>query len=119
MEKSFEDWCEDLRGREDKDVIVFRDLRNGGVSKQAAIKIWQEREDAKNKRMRDEEFERISKLKQEREWEHTLWRYWCLADWQERFGMLSFFGVLILVGFGAAQIPSITNFLNFIKALMP
>jgi hypothetical protein len=58
-------------------------------------------------------------IKQTREAEHTLWRYWSLADWSERFGMLMVFGMLLLIGFGASQIPFLTTLLTLIKSLIP
>lgn len=55
--------------------------------------------------------------KQKREDEHTLWRYWCLADWGERFGMVSFLAGVFLVGFGVAQIPSLAYLINLVRSL--
>ena len=55
--------------------------------------------------------------KQKREDEHTLWRYWCLADWGERFGMVSFLFGIFCVGCGAAQIPWLARLISEIRSL--
>jgi hypothetical protein len=49
--------------------------------------------------------------------EHTLWSYWCLADWRERFGMVSFLFGIFCVGCGVAQIPAIAHLINLIRSL--
>lgn len=118
-EKSFEDWLAEMRNKSDRDVITFKDLRNGGLNKQAAQQVWSEREEAKQKKIRDEEFERIKKLKQEREREHTLWRYWCLADWSERFGMIGVFSGVFLVGYLCAKIDFISRLIDLIRSIKP
>lgn len=117
--QTYEEWCENLRGRPDKDVIVFKDLRNGGVRQQAGIAVWREREDAKQKKIRDEEFHRLTKLKQERESEHTLWRYWCLADWSERFGMVCFLFGVFIVGYLSAKVDVISRVIDLIRSVTP
>lgn len=61
----------------------------------------------------------LATIKQKREDEHTLTVYWRLGTWQERFGIAALFVSVFMLGFGAAQIPALTAFLNFIKALKP
>jgi beta-galactosidase GanA len=55
--------------------------------------------------------------KQKREDEHTLWRYWCLANWGERFGMVSFLFGVFCVGCGAAQIPWLAHLISLVRSL--
>jgi hypothetical protein len=116
MPETHEEWLAQLKNASDADIAIHRTrLHHGFASAKAAEQIFQERE----ARKKEEELQRMIKAKQERESEHTLWRYWCLADWSEKFGMLWFLFCIFLIGFGVAQIPSITKLLNTIKNLIP
>lgn len=117
-----DEWVEDLRKRSDKDVIAFRDLRNGGVKQQAGMTVWQEREDAKNKKIRDEEFQRQKDLletQQKKEEEHTLLVYWKLANWQERFGMIAFFWGIFIFGFLCSKMNLASRVIDLIRDVIP
>jgi hypothetical protein len=116
---TFEEWCENLRKRPDRDVQTFRDIRNGGVKQQAGAAVWQEREDAKQRKIRDEEFQRMKEFKQEREAEYTLWTYWRLADWSERFGMFSFFVSVFVVGYLCSKIELVSRAIDLIRSIKP
>ena len=117
--ESFEEWRENLRKRPDRDVIVFRDMRGGGAKQQAGMAVWQEREDAKQQKIRNEEFEKLKAVKQEREAEHTLWMFWKLADWKERFGMLSFYGLLVSFGYLLSKAELARKAMDFITSVIP
>ena len=113
-----EEWTEYFKEKSDSDVCVFKKTNIGAASQKAATTVWLARE----KKIRDDDFQRHKELaesKQEREKEHTLWVYWKLANWRERFGIIGFLSLVFMLGFGAAQIPSLTKFLNLIKSLIP
>ena len=61
----------------------------------------------------------LAEMRQKREAEHTLWRFWCLADWSERIGILGVFFSLILFGFLLAQSPFAKRVIDFIISIKP
>ena len=69
--QTYEEWLEDMRTRSDADISVYRTrLNQGALHAKAAEQVYHDREAAKAKKIRDEEFERLAKIKQEREAEH-------------------------------------------------
>jgi hypothetical protein len=72
-----------------------------------ADRIYQERETEKAKTM------------QERESEHSLWVYWRLADWGERFGMVSFLFAVFLIGYLSASNNFISRIIALIRDIKP
>lgn len=117
--QSYEEWCQYLRGQPDKDVIAFRDLRCGGARQQAGITVWQEREDTKQRKIRNEEFQMLAEIKQKRESEHTLLVYWRLANSSERLGMVGVFAVVFVVGYLCAKMEFVSRFIDLMRSIKP
>lgn len=117
--QTHEEWCENMRKRPDSELLTIKELRNGGLKQVAAELVWQERQDAEEKKIRDEEFQRTSEWRQKREFRHDLVTYWKLADWQERIGMAGVYLFLILLGVGLGQIPEIANLVAFWRSVKP
>lgn len=61
----------------------------------------------------------MSKINQEREAEHTLWRYWCLADREERFGMVSFLFAVFVVGYLCSKSHLISRIIDIARDVKP
>jgi len=104
--ETLDDWLTVMRGADEATIAVHRArIAGGSLNAKAAEMVYQEREAEK------------SKIKQEREADHNLWTYWCLADWGERFGMISFLFGVFCVGCGAAQIPWLARLISEIRSL--
>jgi hypothetical protein len=73
----------------------------------------------KTERAQQEREEALAKVKQEREVEHTLWCYWCLADWRERVGMITFLFAVFLVGYLSASNHLVSRIISLIRDVMP
>ena len=76
-------------------------------------------EDIETERVRRDRETALATIKQERESDHTLWRYWCLADWGERFGIVSFLFAVFLVGYLSASNHLISRVITLIRDVMP
>lgn len=61
----------------------------------------------------------LAKIKQEREVEHTLWCYWCLADWGERIGMVAFLFTVFMVGYLSASNHLVSRIVSLIRDVKP
>lgn len=66
-----------------------------------------------------ENLKEVITSKQEREQEHTLWRYWCLADWGERFGIFFFLFGVFMVGYLSASNHLISRIISLIRDIKP
>ena len=108
---NFDDCLAAARKAPEKDLIGYSRLKDGGQRSIVSIQILQERADEKQRK--------LAEMKLRREEPHTLWAYWQKAHWDERLGILGFFGGLILVGFAASQIPWIRDLLLLAKDLKP
>jgi hypothetical protein len=103
-----DEWLTEMRGADDATIAVHRARIAGGYPNAiAAEQVYQEREAEKAKR------------KQEREAEHNLWTYWCLADWGERFGMIGFLSLVFLVGFLCTKESFISRLIELIRSIKP
>jgi|GEM_PF-4076809 hypothetical protein len=118
ISKTYDEWVTFFRTQPKHVVSSSKDYAVA-FEQQAALTVWSEMEAAEAQKIRDAEFQRTSKIKQEREAEHNLWTYWCLADWGERFGMISFlFGVLV-VGYLCASNHIISRIIALFRDVKP
>jgi uncharacterized protein YozE (UPF0346 family) len=116
MPETTEEWLAYLKNAPDTDIALRRTrLQHGFSDARAAEQIFQEREFKK----KEDEFQRMAKIKQERESEHTLQVYWRLADWSERFGMIGVFCIIFLVGYLCAKESFISRFIDLIRSIKP
>lgn len=63
--------------------------------------------------------ERELQLQLENKSEHNLWRYWNLADWGERFGMVSFLFGVFFIGYLCSSNSFLSRLINLIKDIKP
>lgn len=116
MPTTHKEWLDHLKDATDTDIEIHRtQLKHGCPNAKAAEEIFQERQ----ARKKEEEFQRMAKIKQERESEHTLQVYWRLADCSERFGMIGVFCIVFLVGYLCAKVSFISSFIDLIRSIRP
>lgn len=79
--------------------------------------IVKEREEAKAKAIRDEEYKRQVELAKLNNFEPTLLNLWRVSDWQGRIGMITLYVGVFLLGFGAAKIDFLNRLISLFKEL--
>jgi hypothetical protein len=57
--------------------------------------------------------------KQKREDEHTLLAYWKLANWGERFGMMSFLSGIFIVGYLCSKSHLVSRVIDLFRDIKP
>jgi hypothetical protein len=63
--------------------------------------------------------QQIKEMEQSSIMGHTLWNYWKLADWSGRFGMISFFGFILVVGYLCSKAEAVSRFIDLIRSIKP
>jgi len=104
--KTYAEWVELYRTKSDADIEYDKDFATG-LQQKAAMAVCSER-----KRERED-------TRQKRESEHTLQTYWRLADLGERFGMVSVFLAVLIVGYLCAKIHMVSQIIDLIRELKP
>jgi uncharacterized protein (UPF0335 family) len=103
---TFEEWVEHYKTKPDAEVEYDKDFSTGFQLK-AAMAVFSER-----KKERED-------ARQKREEEHNLQTYWRLANWGERFGMMSLAVLVFTAGVLCARIHFISSAIDLIRSVKP
>lgn len=126
MQPEVKSWCVALKGKPRPEILALKRSGTPISAQYKACAILLDELDAEEaaaatKRAEDRHQEVVSAavIAAKKEEVHTLWRWWQLADREERFGMVGFYSGLFFLGYLCAKTNFVSRLIDLAREVMP
>jgi hypothetical protein len=111
MSKTYDEWFKDLSQRSDHDLYAFASNKAGGIQVNLAKVILEERRAKRNA----ENLKLVMGDKQK----YTLFEWFKLANFSDKFGIISFFIITFVTGYLFARNDIFSRAIDLIRDAIP